>query len=100
MIMEPNMGTFSQGLSISFYGILITFIALTVVILLIRLLLVLFPAQTRSEQASSSPIDEDPNLSHVVAFAATWWLKQRESRSSLGDRLESAPGKWWNKSRE
>jgi hypothetical protein len=93
------VGTFSQGLSISFYGILITFIALSVVILLIRLLLLLFPAQPRIEPTVSASPDDDPDIPHVVAFAASWWLKQQRERSSLGERLKSAPGKWWNKSR-
>lgn len=91
------MGTFVDGLSISFYGILITFIALTVVILLIRLLLVLFPSSARVETSASTSPENDPNLPHVVAFAAAWWLKQQRDRSSLGERLESSPGKWWNK---
>jgi hypothetical protein len=100
VIEERYVGTFSQGLSISFYGILITFIALTVVILLIRLLLLLFPAKTDTEPAFSRPPEEDPNLPHVVAFAAAWWLKQKSGNLSLGERLEDSPGKWWNKSKE
>jgi hypothetical protein len=100
VIKESIVGTISQGISISFYGILITFIALTVVILLIRLLLLLFPAQDGSKPTVSASPDEDPNIDHVVAFAAAWWLKQQRGKSPLGERLERAPGKWWNKSRE
>jgi hypothetical protein len=94
------VGTINQGLAISFYGILITFIALTVVILLIRLLLILFPAQGGSKPTVSSSPGEEPNIDHVIAFAATWWAKQQRGKSSLGERLEHTPGKWWNKSRE
>jgi hypothetical protein len=92
------VGTFSQGLSISFYGILITFIALTVVILLIRLLLLLFPSQPRTKPSIPASPPDDSNIPHVAAFAAAWWLKQQKDRSHLGERLERAPGKWWNKS--
>lgn len=94
------MGTINQGLTISFYGILITFIALTVVILLIRLLLLMFPTHGSPKPTASASPDVDPDIDHVVAFAAAWWLKQQSGKSFLGERLERAPGKWWNKSKE
>jgi hypothetical protein len=94
------MDNLTLGLEISLYGIGITFLVLAVVILLIKLILFLFPAKpAASPPAKPEEIPADPNIPHVVAFAAAWWLKQKKD-PSLGERLEKPPGKWWHRSKE
>lgn len=91
------MGSYTLGLTISLYGIGITFLALGAVILLIKLLLWLFPAKTTGKTSQFTSPDEDPNISHVVAFAAAWWSQRQPVDHSLGANLESPHGNWWAK---
>jgi Na+-transporting methylmalonyl-CoA/oxaloacetate decarboxylase gamma subunit len=89
------MENFNQGLLISLYGIGITFLVLAVVILLIKLILFLFPDRIQAAIPEQQDNASDPNIPHVVAFAAAWWHSQRKDQS-LGQNLEKPPGKWWH----
>jgi Na+-transporting methylmalonyl-CoA/oxaloacetate decarboxylase gamma subunit len=89
------MENINQGLLISLYGIGITFLVLASVILLIKFLLALFPAKTTAV-VQEAETKTDPNIPHVVAFAAAWWQAQRRDKS-LGRRLQEPPGKWWHR---
>lgn len=88
------MNPINQGLTISLFGIGITFLVLILVILLIRLIVYLFPAKRTPRTAAVEQTSADPNIPHVVAFAAAWWLNQRKD-PDLGRRLEEPPGRWW-----
>jgi Na+-transporting methylmalonyl-CoA/oxaloacetate decarboxylase gamma subunit len=89
------VGSFSQGLTISLFGIGITFLALSTVILLIKFLLWIFPAKSTKDLFAGASSKEDENIAHVVAFAAAWWSQQQASSSSLGENLEKPRGRWW-----
>lgn len=92
------MDTINQGLLISAYGIGITFLVLFAVILLIKLILLLFPSRPLPSPDVTEVESGDPNIPHVVAFAAAWWQQRSKTNPSLGKRLENPPGKWWDKS--
>jgi len=97
---------FSAGLQVSLLGLMITFVALGVFILIIFLLKSLFPAETApkedgtrkpAEIASETVVDED--LGEVVAAIAVALDHARigpGSRStSLGQSLQEGRGSWW-----
>jgi Na+-transporting methylmalonyl-CoA/oxaloacetate decarboxylase gamma subunit len=95
-----DLSELGQGLTLSGIGILITFSALAILILLIVLLKAIFPV--RSEEAgieSSSGKDED--LRQQAAAVGVAVLIGRKSSSvrkgSLGALLENPPGSWWRK---
>lgn len=94
------MGSFSQGLTISLFGIGITFLALSTVILLIKFLLWVFPVKSSKNLPATPSSQDDENIVHVVAFAAAWYTNQPTKSSSLGKNLEKAHGNWWSKSSE
>jgi Na+-transporting methylmalonyl-CoA/oxaloacetate decarboxylase gamma subunit len=95
------MEAFSTGLQLSLFGIVITFLALGLLILVIALLQVLFPAPKQEEE--TSPVSAEPPLeekgpdARVVALTAAWWYWQNKRSSSLGKLLEKGPGKRWRK---
>ena len=77
------MEAFSTGLQLSLFGIVITFLALGLLILVIALLQVLFPAPKQEEE--TSPVSAEPPLeekgpdARVVALTAAWWYWQNKS---------------------
>jgi hypothetical protein len=91
-----------QGLTLSGIGILVTFSALGILILLISLLKRLFPAK-KVDQAgfvSGFAIDNREILKEQAAAAAVAaLLDQRKGlrRSSLGSLLEDPVGNWWKR---
>ncbi|MEN8242432.1 MAG: OadG family protein [Chloroflexota bacterium] len=89
------MSNYNLGLTISMFGIGITFLALTAIILLIKFLLWIFPAKPEKQPTQGITSDLDLNIAHVAAFAAAWWSRQEPANSSLGDNLEKAHGNWW-----
>ena len=95
------MEAFSTGLQLSLYGIVITFLALGLLILVITLLQVFFPAPQKEEETtpvSAESVPESKDSKHrVVALAAAWWYWQNKRSSDLGKQLETGPGKRWRK---
>ena len=89
------MDNYNLGLTISLFGIGITFLALTTVILLIKFLIWAFPAKSHTPPAQTKPPDQHLNIAHVVAFAAAWWNQQEPANSSLGETLEKDHENWW-----
>ena len=98
------MDAFNQGLQLSLYGITITFLALGILILVISLLQVIFPAKKHVQEATEWHAEPEPEVetdddhSRRVALTAAWWYWQKKRSSSLGKQLEQGPGKRWRKS--
>jgi len=95
------MESLGIGLQLSLFGLLITFMALGILILVISLLQLLFPSRTNEEESSQQPHEEsmaegDPH-ERLVALTAAWWYWQQKRSSSLGKQLEKDPGKRWRK---
>jgi hypothetical protein len=93
---------FGQGLSLSGIGILITFSALGVLILVIFLLKRLFPAQGAAPDHAEEEKEEDPNREALrkqaaAAGVAALLMHSGKRSSGLGKLLESPPGSWWGK---
>ena len=94
------MSEMTQGLSLSGIGILVTFSALGILILLILLLKVIFPARTieRSGSLSGKEIDPREVLKEQAAAVAVAALLDQEKgarKSSLGAILEEPTTNWW-----
>lgn len=91
---------FVQGLEISILGLGLTFVALGLLIAMMRLVTYLFPAKTavRTETAVSShvlPTPADPDTEVTVAIAAALALAQERRQSQLGALLETGHRPWW-----
>ncbi len=91
-----------EGLTLSLIGILVTFSALGVFILLILLLKVFFPAKKidASGEIRGFEVDERELLKEQAAAVAVSVLLDQLSgrrRSSLGSTLEEPVGNWWKK---
>ena len=92
-----------QGLSISLVGLLITFFALGVFIILMVILKRIFPAKPKAEdeEEQGEPViridldQPDENEAVVAAIAAAVSYFQAESRPLLGANLETGHGRWW-----
>ena len=101
------MSEIGQGLSLSGIGILITFSALGILILLIMILKALFPARSIDPEVSRpgetplSRIDPDrEELRKRAAAAAVSVLLSKRSftgKGGLGSVLEKPIGKWWQR---
>jgi len=95
------MEAFSTGLQLSLFGIVITFLALGLLILVIALLQVLFPAPNQEEEtppvSAETPLEEQGPDTRLAALTAAWWYWQNKRSSSLGKQLEKGPGKRWRK---
>jgi Na+-transporting methylmalonyl-CoA/oxaloacetate decarboxylase gamma subunit len=95
----------NQGLILSGIGILITFSALGILILVIQLLKTLFPPEGRVRE--SVPIGEGPGKSQTdqerkkriaAGVGAALILQENKYLSAgLGKVLETPPGSWWHK---
>ena len=108
------MNEIIQGLNISLVGLLVTFTALGLFILMILLLEKIFPARpqvieerTPSEEASNLQIlgeDASGNVDPATAAAimAAICYFQMQARPALGARLVEGHGRWWtaNKTKE
>lgn len=96
------MNELNQGLALSGIGILITFSALGILILLILLLKFLFPNRNM-DPVNKVQSDPDPSredlLKHAAAAGVAILIKgnQPARRGSLGDLLEKPVGQWWQK---
>lgn len=99
------MSELGQGLTLSWVGILITFSALGILIGLILLLKVLFPAREERSAAEASvperaPSQEREKLLQKAAGIGVGVLVMKLSgspRGSLGKTLEDPVGGWWRK---
>jgi Na+-transporting methylmalonyl-CoA/oxaloacetate decarboxylase gamma subunit len=97
------MEVIDQGLQVSIYGIVITFLALGVLILVVTLLQAIFPSRLQEKETiemKSEPLvegSEEEQDSRLVALTAAWWYWQNKKSSSLGKQLEKGPGKRWRK---
>lgn len=101
------MSEIGQGLSLSGIGIMITFSALGILILLILVLKTLFPVRgddlevSHPEKTPPSGIDparEELRKKAAAAGVAVLLSKRSFSRKgSLGSELEKPVGKWWQR---
>ena len=100
------MDEFGQGLTLSMIGILITFSALGLLILLILALKILFPE--RGDQDTSHPnigqvsglvTDREDLRKKAAAAGVVILLNQRSylMKGKLGSELEKPVGKWWQR---
>lgn len=96
------MDNLSQGLLLSLMGVGVTFAALGVLILMIYVLQVLFPAAQppgeASDHSKAPTVDDEAKKERAVAVAAAWWYLQSEhseKSAELGKLLEKPRGAWW-----
>ena len=98
------MNEINQGLILSGIGILITFSALGILILVILLLKTIFPPEGRDREFGSevgapdkSQPDRDRNKRLAAAVGVALILQQKKDHSTgLGKVLETPPGNWWH----
>jgi hypothetical protein len=91
------------GLTLSGIGILITFAALGLLVLLILSLKWLFPEKYSGLDTESSPIlEEGADLKRLqirkraaAAGVAALLYQEQEKTSRLGNILETPPSNWW-----
>ena len=106
MIGEAWLNEIGQGLILSGIGIVITFSALGILILLIVLLKTIFP-NSQAVQKIGTEIPEIPGKDQsglerkqkIAAAAAAYALsfeKDKNQSRGLGQVLESPPGNWWH----
>jgi len=95
------LSEFGQGLTLSGAGILITFGALGMLIVLILVLKALFPARI-NKQADFQPAERDPDQKmelrrRAAAVGVAVLLSERSCMETgeLGSVLETPPGEWW-----
>ena len=101
------MNELGQGLSLSGIGILITFSALGILILLILILKALFPVKDddleESHQDETPPSGTDPDREELRKRAAAAGVavllsnKSISRKGGLGSELETPVGKWWQR---
>ncbi len=99
------MSEFSQGLTISGFGILITFSALTILIGLIFFLRVIFPVkgekalpqESESESIPAPSLEREKLLKQAAGVGASvlFVTMNRSDQGSLGKLLEAPAGDWW-----
>ena len=102
------MNELVEGLEVSVLGILITFTALGVFILIMIVLQRLFPsAETDPSAKTQSEMGEQPlvevqieetgeDAAVVAAIAAALSYLRARSQSSLGSSLQEGRGGWWS----
>ena len=97
------MNNIGQGLTLSGIGILITFSALGLLILMIWLLKKLFPPDQSGQESSASREKHPPSDGErqrkiaAVSAAALIMREKREQNLNLGKVLETPPGEWWKR---
>ena len=101
------MSEFGQGLSLSGIGILITFSALGILILLILILKALFPTRGDGHEVSrpaeipptATDLDREELRKKAAAAGVVVLLSNRSiaRKSRLGSELEKPVGKWWQR---
>jgi Na+-transporting methylmalonyl-CoA/oxaloacetate decarboxylase gamma subunit len=103
------MSSLLQGLSLSLAGILVTFAALGLLILVIILLRELFtvapeesepqPAGPEGPAASLTERDQARRQAAGVAVAVALLKSGQQPDESLGQALETPKGRWWYEAR-
>jgi hypothetical protein len=93
---------FSQGLSLSGIGIMVTFSALVLLILLILILKWIFPARDIDQAGSFAGREIDPreSLKEQAAAAAVAALLDKHNslrNRGLGALLEGPTSNWWKR---
>ena len=97
------MNIIGQGLTLSGIGIIITFSALGLLILVIWLLKKLFPADQPGQEVYPSrekhpPSDRERQRKIAAASAAALIMREKsEQNMNLGKVLETPPGEWWKR---
>lgn len=91
------MSEVGQGLILSGIGIVITFSALGILILIILAVKTLFPAGPLAEEAAEPRGEAEDQKRKAAAAAVAALLARRPSRQKggLGQLLEGPPGPWW-----
>lgn len=99
------MNEFGQGLTLSGIGILITFSALGILIILILILKALFPEKSEraavprpveTRSASVDPVREELKKKAAAAGVAVLMSKSSfTGEGGLGSELEKPVGTWW-----
>lgn len=97
-----------QGLIITFWGLLLTFVTLGIMVVPIAILLKIFPAkEPKPEQASETPAEEasvltqpecitaEAEVAAAIAISILASRRQESSPAKLGAALEVGPGRWW-----
>ena len=107
MIGEAWLNEIGQGLILSGIGIVITFSALGILILLIVLLKTIFPNSQAVQKVETEiheiPGEDQPGLERkqkIAAAAAAVALaldRDKDRSGGLGQVLENPPGNWWHK---
>lgn len=100
--------TILQGLTISGLGLLITFFALGIFILIMVVLQKAFPYKEEAEAGDDEGMEEAPAISMAVveeegeedqaavaAIAVAISYLRSRSQSKLGSNLEAGHGSWW-----
>jgi sodium pump decarboxylase gamma subunit len=96
------MNPIIQGLQVSVLGLVITFLALGLFILVIEVLKRLFPAKIEAQEEPESTLlvvetaepGEEGEL--VAAITAAIYCAQAEKHGQLGDALSQGRGGWWS----
>ena len=96
------MTAFEQGLYLSGIGILITFSALGILILVIFSLKLIFPEKGAARDSAAKTKEEDPNREALrkqaaAAGVAALLMHSGKRSSGLGKLLETPRGSWWGK---
>ena len=91
-----------EGLNVSILGLLITFLALGVFILIMIVLQKIFPSQEESpETMEETPVlsietdDKSEEGAVIAAIAAAAAYARSKGRSQLGAALSQSKGSWW-----
>ncbi len=94
------MNEWLQGLQVSVLGLLITFLALGLFVLVMVLLKRLFPAEIRPDEPAGNPQThiQKPGEAELAAVAAAAAALYRKSKMdpNLGRLLEQPKGAWWS----
>ena len=96
------MSEITQGLLLSGIGILVTFSALGILVLLILLLKTIFPTRSNDRSGSMSSKEVDPRealkeQAAAVAVAALLDQEKGARKGNLGALLEEPNSNWWKR---
>ena len=95
------MNPILQGLTISISGIVITFVALGLFILVMIVLQKLFPAESESDAEkktiveSTTANDDEGEVVAAIAAALTYFQQSFDQSGELGALLTEGHGSWW-----
>lgn len=95
------MSSILQGLRLSLAGILITFVYFGLLILVMVLLREIFkvaPQEVKPDKEKSAQ-DIDRMKAAGIAVTIAMLKSKKEPGESLGQVLETPPGRWWRDSR-